>query len=63
MGQIIKNESVKLKSSDIELKGIYNFVTYVDKLSEKVIVEELEKILPEAVFIAEEDLMFSMNMD
>ncbi len=55
VGQIIKNESVKLKSSDIESKGIHNFVTYVDKLSEKIIVEELGKILPEAGFIAEED--------
>jgi len=55
VGNIIKGESIKLKSSDIEVKGIHNLVTYVDKQSEKTIVNELRKILPEAGFIAEED--------
>lgn len=54
-GHFIKNEVSKLKESDIEEKGIHNLVTYVDKESEKLIVKELGKILPEAGFIAEED--------
>lgn len=55
VGKTIKDESNKIKSSDIESKGIHDFVTYVDKQSEKIIVQELGKILPEAGFIAEED--------
>ena len=38
----------------IETKGRHDFVTQMDKLSEKLLVEELTQILPEAGFIAEE---------
>lgn len=38
----------------IEAKGHNDFVTQMDKFSEKLLVEGLEKILPEAGFIAEE---------
>lgn len=55
VGKFIKTEAEKLKSSDIEEKGIHNLVTYVDKQAEKMLVRELSKILPEAGFIAEED--------
>ena len=55
VGKFIKQEAESLNSSDIEEKGIHNFVTYVDKQAEKIIVTELGKILPEAGFIAEED--------
>lgn len=55
VGHTIKSESQKLVESDIERKGLHNLVTYVDKQSEKILVSELKKILPEAGFIAEED--------
>ena len=55
VGAYIKNEMKNLHSDDIQLKGIHDFVTYVDKNSEKRLVAELGKILPEAGFIAEED--------
>ncbi len=55
VGHFIKQEVSKLINSDIEEKGIHNLVTYVDKQSEKIIVKELHKLLPEAGFIAEED--------
>lgn len=55
VGKFIKTEAEKLRSSDIEEKGIHNLVTYVDKQAEKMLVRELSKILPEAGFIAEED--------
>lgn len=54
VGEFLKNEIYKLKSEDIEEKGVHNFVTYVDKSSEIKLMEELSKILPEAGFIAEE---------
>lgn len=55
VGQFIKKEVDKLDKTDVEEKGIHNLVTYVDKESEKILVKELGKILPEAGFIAEED--------
>ncbi len=55
IAKFLKEESARLKSSDILEKGVHNLVTYVDKESERRIVDELRKILPEAGFIAEED--------
>lgn len=55
VGSFIKEESEKFKNSDIEEKGLHDLVTYVDKTAEKMLVEDLRKILPEAGFIAEED--------
>ncbi len=54
-GGYIRNELGKLQSSDVESKGVHDYVTYVDKTTEKKLIEELGKILPEAGFIAEED--------
>ncbi len=53
-GIFLKNEVNKLSIQDIESKGAHDFVSYVDKTSERQIIEELRKILPEAGFIAEE---------
>lgn len=51
----IRNETDRLKTSDIEIKSVNNFVTYVDKQSEERLVEGLLKILPGSGFIAEEN--------
>ncbi|MFO8066008.1 MAG: inositol monophosphatase family protein [Bacteroidales bacterium] len=53
-GAFLRKEVENIKSSDIELKGIHNFVTYVDKEAEQKIVSELKSILPQAGFIVEE---------
>jgi len=65
VGVFIKQEVNNLNKEDIEEKGIHNLVTYVDKQSEKKLVNELEKILPKAGFIAEEDntLIRSNNLN
>jgi myo-inositol-1(or 4)-monophosphatase len=55
VGKFIKDELTNVQDSDIEKKGIHNFVTYVDKKAEDLIVKELSLILPEAGFIAEEN--------
>ena len=39
---------------NIEVKGQHNFVTEVDKEAERILVEGLSKVVPEAGFIAEE---------
>ena len=55
IGGFLKNELKNINMEDIETKGLNNFVTYVDKKSEKQIITELRKLLPEAGFIAEEN--------
>jgi len=54
VGAFIKNELGKFSTDSIEIKGKNDFVSYVDKTSEKKLVEGLSLLLPEAGFIAEE---------
>lgn len=60
-GAYIKTESEKFKQSDIELKGEHNYVTYVDKNAETLIVEQLTPLVPGAGFITEEDTAGHQN--
>ncbi len=55
VGEFLKLEVTKLKNTDIEYKGVHNYVTWVDKESERRIVEKLSKLLPGSGFIAEEN--------
>lgn len=50
----INTESLSFDINNIETKGLHDFVSYVDKKAEKMIVEKLGFLLPEAGFIAEE---------
>ncbi|MCC5945834.1 MAG: inositol monophosphatase [Bernardetiaceae bacterium] len=50
----IQKEASHFTKKDIELKGKNNLVSYVDKESERLLVEGLGALLPEAGFIAEE---------
>ncbi len=54
VGLFLKNEISRIKATDVESKGLHDFVTYVDKNSEKKIITKLSEILPKAGFIAEE---------
>ena len=54
-GEFLKQEVSKLNNSDIQSKGLHNYVTWVDKESERRIVEQLSKLLPGSGFIAEEN--------
>jgi myo-inositol-1(or 4)-monophosphatase len=51
----IRKERETFSNDKIEIKGLNDLVSYVDKASEKLIIEELKKIVPEAGFIVEED--------
>jgi myo-inositol-1(or 4)-monophosphatase len=53
-GAFILNESLAFDIERTESKGLHDFVSYVDKGSEKMLVEKLSLILPEAGFIVEE---------
>ena len=53
-GAFIAGEREKFNLADIEVKGKADFVSYVDKQAEVMIIENLRKILPGSGFIAEE---------
>ncbi len=55
VGFFIKDHVNRLSATDIEHKGQHDFVSFVDKESERRIIAMLEKILPEAAFIVEEN--------
>jgi myo-inositol-1(or 4)-monophosphatase len=54
-GKFLQSEVSKIRNTDIESKGLNDFVTYVDKTSEQILVKALSKLLPDAGFIAEEN--------
>lgn len=53
-GEIIRENFGKISKDTITKKGLNDFVTDIDKKSEKYIVKELSKLIPKAGFIAEE---------
>jgi myo-inositol-1(or 4)-monophosphatase len=55
IGKFILLEQKRLVTSSVEAKGTNDFVTYVDKASEQLLVNELRGLLPEAGFITEEN--------
>lgn len=54
VGAFIREERRSFSYEKVELKGPSDLVSYVDKESEKRIVEKLKNLLPEAGFITEE---------
>lgn len=53
-GAFIRQEARSFSRESIEYKDFNNLVSYVDKEAEKLLVERLHKLLPEAGFITEE---------
>jgi myo-inositol-1(or 4)-monophosphatase len=53
-GKMMADERIGFDASKIEVKGLHDLVSYVDKASEKRIVLALQELLPESGFIAEE---------
>ncbi|WP_316821268.1 inositol monophosphatase family protein [Pedobacter gandavensis] len=54
-GNFIRKESMNFEASAVEIKGLNDLVSYVDKTAEKQLVRNLVKLLPEAGFITEEE--------
>ena len=52
--EFIAREAAEFDANRVEKKGFNDLVSYVDKCSEKTLVEKLSRILPEAGFITEE---------
>ncbi len=53
-GQYIKSQQHTIHEIKIEAKGVHNYVTEVDKNSERFIIKQLKSLLPGSGFIAEE---------
>ena len=53
-GDYLKTERLAFDSKRIEKKGVHNYVSYVDKTSEKFLIEKLSECIPGSGFIAEE---------
>ena len=53
-GAFIKKESPGFDIRKAEKKGFNDFVSYVDKGSEKIIVDMLKRVIPDAGFVTEE---------
>ncbi len=54
-GAFIRKERTHFDVAKVEHKGFNDLVSYVDKEAERIIVERLSAILPEAGFITEEE--------
>ena len=54
-GEFIRHERAQFSYDSVEFKGESNLVSYVDKESEKRLISRLEKLLPQAGFITEEE--------
>ncbi len=54
-GRYIQQQASKIHTEQIEEKSAHNYVTYVDKNVEEMLVTGLRKVLPQAGFITEED--------
>ena len=55
VGEFIRQERKNFKYETVEIKGLNDLVSYVDKTSEQSIVKHLQALLPEAGFIVEEN--------
>jgi myo-inositol-1(or 4)-monophosphatase len=53
-GEFIREQRKTFSPDKIEIKGLNDLVSYVDKTAEQLIVSGLQKVLPEAGFITEE---------
>ncbi|WP_320052228.1 inositol monophosphatase family protein [uncultured Acetobacteroides sp.] len=60
-GHWIKNERATFQKDAVETKGLHDFVSYVDRGSEALIVKELMGIIPDAGFITEEGTVATEN--
>lgn len=55
VADFIKSELENVRAQDIKVKDLNSLVSYVDETAERMFVEQLSKLLPEATFITEEE--------
>lgn len=54
VGAFIRDEFKNFDKNKVEIKGLNDLVSYVDKEAEEALMEELEMVMPDAGFITEE---------
>src|SRR5690554_444536 len=54
VGEYLVAEQAELKRKDVEMKGTRDYVTYVDKTAEEMLVKGLLALLPDSGFLTEE---------
>lgn len=54
VGGFLKGQRAEFDRSAVQEKGPHDYVSYVDKASERLLVEQLSILLPEAGFVTEE---------
>lgn len=59
----IQSHIDKVSSEDIEEKDLNSLVSYVDKEAENILVEGLNKLIPNAGFVTEEDTIDSVDKE
>lgn len=60
-GNFIRNEVSRFDISRAEVKGLNNFVSYVDKSAEELIVKRLKALIPDSGFSTEEGTTAQSN--
>ena len=55
VGQFIRQQQDQLKAGDVQTKSLNSLVSYVDVEAEKMLVDGLKKLVPEAGFLTEEE--------
>jgi len=53
-GNFIRKEAMQFDLNKIEYKGLNDMVSYVDKTAEQKLVQNLDKLIPDAGFLTEE---------
>lgn len=53
-GAFVREQRSSFDLARVEVKGAHDYVSYVDKEAEKLIVKRLKEIVPEASFVTEE---------
>lgn len=59
----IRNERLNFKQSAVEYKGTNDLVSYVDKTAEKILVDKLLLLIPDAGFVTEENTLSIKDKD
>ena len=57
-GEFLRRERLSFDRGKVEQKAAHDYVSYVDKTSERRIVTRLQALLPEAGFVTEEGTAF-----
>lgn len=63
VGLFIQKERNEFDLNKVEIKGLNDLVSYVDKTSEKMLIDKLAYLIPESVFLAEESSLDNPILD